>query len=61
MIKVITDQQIIEKISELEVVKIHFEGLLLHNDREMNQDEIQTTKRMLHFISVQVDWLRQNL
>ena len=61
MIKVITNQQIIEKISELEVVKIHFEGLLLHNDREMNQDEIQTTKRMLHFISVQVDWLRQNL
>ena len=61
MVKVITNQQIIEKISELEVVKIHFEGLLLHNDREMNQDEIQTTKRMLHFISVQVDWLRQNL
>ena len=57
----ITGQEIIERIFQLEVIRIHFENQLMHNDREMDPREIEIPYAMLDFIDGEITWLRRNL
>ena len=50
----ITGQEIIERNFQLEVIRIHFENQLMHNDREMDQREIEIAYAMLDFIDGEI-------
>ena len=52
----ITDEEIIERIFQLEVTRIHFQNLLMRNDREMESNEIEVAFNMPNFISFWVQW-----
>ena len=52
---------LIERIFQFEVDRIHFENLLMHNDREMESNETELAFIMLDFINCQITWLRQNI
>ena len=55
------DLDILARINKLEVEKIHFEGLLLPNDRVIGAIEIQVARAVLSLITQQINWLQQNL
>ena len=57
----ITNQQIFARILRLEIKLIHFQGLLLHNDREMDEHQVTLASTVLDHINQEISWLRQNL
>ena len=54
------DLNIQARIIQLGLEKVHFEGLLMPNDREIGATEIQTAATVLGLIDQQITWLQQN-
>ena len=50
-----------EILSRLELLKVHLEALLFHNDRVMDFCEIQTASMILDLVNQLIAWLQQNL
>ena len=57
----ITNQQIFTRIMRLEIILIHFEGLLLDNAREMDEQRVALVSTVMDHINQEISWLRQNL
>ena len=55
------DLDIQARIIQLGLEKVHFEGLLMPNDREIDATEMQTARTVLGLIDQQITWLQQNL
>ena len=54
------DLNIQARIIQLGLEKVHFEGLLMPNDREIGATEMQTAAAVLGLIDQQITWLQQN-
>ena len=54
------DLDIQARIIQLGLEKVHFEGLLMPNDREIDATEMQTARTVLGLIDQQITWLQQN-
>ena len=54
------DLDIQARIIQLGLEKVHFEGLLMPNDREIGATEMQTAAAVLGLIDQQITWLQQN-
>ena len=57
----ITDQEIRDRISQLGMEKLHFQGLLIPNDRIMDSNGMEIADNVFDFINQETNWLRANL
>ena len=57
----IADQEIIDRILQLRMKKLHFQGILMPNDRVMDSNEMEITANVIELIDQEINWLRGNL
>ena len=57
----IADQEIIDRIFQLRMEKLRFQGILMPNDRVMDSNEMEITANVIELIDQEINWLRANL
>ena len=57
----ITDQEIMDRIFQLEMTKIHFKEILMPNTRIMDSNEMEITANVIDLIDQEINWLRAGL